>query len=66
MDFVTISGLENFTQWNLKLYNSLGQLISHSTQQSTLQIANLPEGTYILAIETPAFIIRKKLMVSHE
>jgi hypothetical protein len=65
-DFVTVSGIENLAEWNLKLYSPLGQLISNSPQQSILQVANLAEGTYILEIATPTFTTRKKLMVSHE
>jgi hypothetical protein len=65
-DIVKINGIENLPDWRVKLYGPLGQLISSSVQQTTLNVANLPNGTYILEIETLAFVTRKKLMVSHE
>jgi len=63
---INVQGLENLTDWKLKLYSSTGQLVMLSINQWQLNVSNLTSGIYILEIETLHSTTHKKILVSHE
>lgn len=65
-EYIQISFIETPTSWTLQLYNSIGQSIIKSTNQTSINTSNLFAGAYILEIETSTVVTRKKIIISHE
>jgi len=51
---------------NTKIFNNIGQLILTQDQKNTINVSNLPNGIYILSVETiTKQITQKKLIINH-
>jgi len=51
---------------NVKIFNNIGQLILTQDQKNTINVSNLPNGIYILSVETiTKQITQKKLIINH-
>jgi hypothetical protein len=47
----------------MKLYHIDGQMIQHTSQQQTLDIAGLPVGIYLVKIISSNEVVIKKLLI---
>jgi hypothetical protein len=65
-EFIQVSFLTNPSEWNIGIYNILGEKVMVINNQTMTNVGNLSTGTYILEIVTPTFRTFKKLMISHE
>lgn len=65
-DVLQIQFEEGMDEWEVELYNSMGQLISKQKNISTWDVNHLPNGSYILSIKTSNFSGRKIIFISHD
>ena len=49
----------------VKVYNSLGQLVLSAENQSSIDVSSFQNGIYLLTLENSSFKISKKLVVEH-
>lgn len=59
---ITLPELEDL---QVKVYNSIGQLVLTSRDQSSIDVSQLPNGIYLVAIESENIKINKKLIIEH-
>jgi hypothetical protein len=65
-DFIQIQFKEPLNEWTSTIYNTVGQTISKSENNTSLNLSNLTNGNYILEIQSQSTIVRKKIIVLHE
>lgn len=50
---------------HVKVYNSMGQLVLTSRDQRSIDVSQLPNGIYLVNLESDSFKINKKLIIEH-
>lgn len=62
--FLKIEFAEPTTYFDVKLVNTLGQILLE-TKQNELDLSHFPNGTYLLNIQTAKYQFNRKVVVSH-
>ena len=65
-DFVCLSQTKNFDKAQVKIYNSLGQLVYANTitsENTVVDVSGFKRGMYIVLIETDDGVLKEKLVI---
>ena len=62
-DLINVSLPANIEKQQLNLYNTIGQLVSNS-QTQLLDVSALPNGVYILSVETSIGSVNKRVIIN--